>query len=121
DEVYLQEIGRKVAASSPLTSVAVYDGTVYAGSANGLYQLNGNELVEVKPLREPLNRLVTAKGALWAITSQGLNRYQNGAWKKISDERVTDVCEHLGEVVACGGGKLWRVTADALKPLTALQ
>src|SRR5213076_1975720 len=55
DKVYLQEIGRKVAANSPLTAVAVYDGTVYAGSTNGLYQLNSNELVEVKALHEPVN------------------------------------------------------------------
>jgi len=121
DEVYLQEIGRKVAATAPLTSAAVFDGTVYAGSTNGLYQLDGSELVEVKMLRKPINRLVTAKGALWAITSPGLYLHQHGAWKKISDEQISDVCDHLGEVVVCGGSRLWRATEDALEPLTALQ
>lgn len=47
DEVYLQEIGRKVATSAPLTSVAVYEGNIFAGSAKGLHQLKGNELVEI--------------------------------------------------------------------------
>ncbi|MHB8522511.1 MAG: hypothetical protein ACYDH9_17380 [Limisphaerales bacterium] len=119
DNVYLQETGRKVTASAPLTSVAVYEGIVYAGSAKGLHQLKGNELVEVSELREPVNRLVTAGGALWAITSPGLHRFQNGAWKKISGEVVSDVCEHLGAVVAAGGSRLWRVKGDALEPLTA--
>src|SRR5882672_7040793 len=121
DQVYLQEIGRKVAASEPLTSVSVYEGTVYTGSTKGLYQLNGNELIEVKALREPVNRLVIAKGALWAITSPGLHRLQNSAWKKITNERVNDVCEHLGEVVVCGEGRLWRAMEATLEPVTALQ
>ena len=119
DEVYLQEIGRKVTASAPLTSVAVYEGNVYAGSVKGLHQLKANELVEVSELREPVSRLVTAGGALWIITSQGLHRFQSGSWKKVSAEAVSDVCEHLHEVVAAGGSRLWRVNGDALEPLTS--
>jgi len=118
DEVYLQEIGRKVTASTPLTSVAVYEGDVYAGSAKGLHQLKVNELVEVSELREPVSRLVTAGSALWIITSQGLHRFQGGSWKKVSVEVVSDVCEHLSEVVAAGGNRLWRANGDALQPLT---
>ena len=119
DDVYLQEVGRKATTSVPLTSVAVYEGKVLAGSAKGLHQLKGSELVEVSELREPVSRLVTAGGALWATTSPGLHRFQNGSWKRISAEAVSDVCEHLGEVVAAGGSRLWRVKGDALEPLTS--
>lgn len=80
DEVYLQEIGHKVTASAPLTSVAVYRGSVFTGSATGLQELQSNELVEVSALREPVSRLVTAGGALWVITSRGLHRFQNEVW-----------------------------------------
>ncbi|MEO6181710.1 MAG: hypothetical protein ABIP71_01120, partial [Verrucomicrobiota bacterium] len=119
DEVYLQEMGRKVAASAPLIAVAVYEGNVYAGSARGLHQLKGNGLVEVSELRDPVSRLVTAGGALWVITSQGLHRLQSGSWKKISSEAISDVCEHLSEMVTAGGERLWRLKGDALEPLTS--
>ena len=121
DEVYLQEVGRKVASAAPLTSVAVYEGNIYAGSANGLLLLKGSKLVESSELRDTVNRLVTTKQALWAITSQGLHRLQAGVWKKVSSEAVNDVCEHLGEVVAAGGSRLYRVKGDTLKPLTGLE
>ena len=119
DDVYLQEVGRKVATGAPLTSVAVYEGKIFAGSPKALHQLKGNELVEVSELREPISRLVTADGALWAIARPGLHRFQNGTWKKISAEAVSDVCEHSGEVVAAGGSRVWRVEGDALEPLTS--
>ena len=53
-EVDLQEAGRKAAARAPLTSVAVYEGNLYAGSAKWLHQLKGNELVERSELHEPV-------------------------------------------------------------------
>jgi hypothetical protein len=119
DEVYLQEVGRKVATSVPLTSVAVHEGHMFAGSAEGLHQLKGDELVEVSELREPVSRLVTAGGALWAITGSGLHRLQNGSWKMVSGAAMSDVCEHLGEVVVAGGNHLWQVKGDALMALTS--
>ena len=54
DEIYLQEVGRKVWSPSPLTSVAVYEGKVYAGSAGGLYELTGNELAEIAAVRSAI-------------------------------------------------------------------
>lgn len=119
DKVYLQEIGRKVAVSFPLTSVAVHDGVVYAGSTNGLYRLNTNELTQVAEVRGPVGRLVSAGGALWIITPPGLHRFQRGAWKQISTEAVSDVSEHGREVIVAGGSRLWRVHGDSLQPLTS--
>ena len=121
DEVYLQEIGRKVTTKTPLTSVVVYEGNVYAGSTIGLHVLKGSELVEVSELREPVTRLVTVGGSLWVITSQGLHRLQNGSWEKISDEPMKDVCGHLKEVIAASNSRLWRIKDDALEPLTSRQ
>jgi hypothetical protein len=109
DEVYLQEVGRKIAASFPLTSVAVYEGKVYAGSAGGLYELTGNELSKIAAVRAPVQRLVVAGASLWALTSEGLLRFQPGSWKKVSGEAVNDLCEHLGEVVVAQQNRLWRV------------
>lgn len=121
DDVYLQEVGRKVVTASPLSSVAVFEGKVHAGSASGLLVLKGDALVEIGEMRERVTRLVTAGDALWVMTGSGLHRFQNGSWKKISDQPVTDVCEHMGEVIVSGGNHLWRVKEDALEPLTPLQ
>ena len=121
DDVYLQEIGRKIPSSVPLTSVAVYEGTVYAGSTSGLRLLRGNELVEIEPVRSAVHRLVVAGGNLWAITADGLLRLQQGAWKKLHGEPVNDLCEHGSEVVAAGRHRLWRVQGEALDPLSSAQ
>lgn len=118
DDVYLQEIGRKVAAPFSLTSVAVYEGKVYAGSSAGLHQLNGENWAPVSAVSAPVSRLVVTSKALWLISSQGLHRNQSGLWMKISDQPANDVAEHLGEVIVAAGRRLWRVAGDRLKPVT---
>ena len=45
DNVYLQEIGRKIATPQPLTSVATVSGRVFAGGDAGLLELKGEGLV----------------------------------------------------------------------------
>ena len=119
DEVYLQETGRKVTTDFPLTSVAVFAGKVYAGSAKGLFWLKGPTFTEVSEVGEPGTRLVVAKSALWVMTGKGLHRFDGRVWKKISTEPVTDVCEHRDGVIAASGDKLWRVNGDVLEPLTS--
>ena len=109
DEVFLQEVGRKVASAEPLSAVAVFEGKVYAGSEKGLYQLDGDRLAAVPELQDPITRLVKSRNALWAMTSRGLHRYQTGGWRKISDEAVTDITEHLDDIVAAIGNRLWRL------------
>ena len=119
DEVYLQEIGRKVPTTFALASVAVFEGQVYLGSAQGLYRLRGDALVSVeKAPPGSVLRLVPAKGALWAITGHGLNRFQGGLWQAISQETIVDVCEHLGEVIAASPRGLWRVGKAELEPMS---
>ena len=114
DDVYLQEVGRQVASAQPLTAVAVFDDQVYAGSKQGLLRLDADKLTPVAELSEPIRRLVATRDALWAITDQGLHRFGPAAWTKISGEPVTDVTEHLGQIIVSAGRRLWRVDGDAL-------
>src|ERR1041384_1280294 len=118
DEVYLQETGRKIPTTVPLTAVAVYEDKVYAGSAKGLHELRGNELADVPAFGEPVNRVVVPKESLWVMTSDGLWRFQRGVWKKVSAKPAIDLCEHLGEVVVAQANRLWRVHGETLEPLT---
>ncbi len=117
DDVFLQEVGRQVVTAEPLTAVAVQEGQVFVGSAHGVAQLAGDKLVEDATLKQPVQRLVSAGGSLWAITTPGLYRHEGAAWKQISPEAVSDVCAWRGEVVAAVDHKLWRVEGDHLERL----
>jgi hypothetical protein len=71
DDVYLQEVGRKITTSAPLTSVAVYDGNIFAGSAKGLNQLKAGELLEVSELREERCGRLQVRDCTASRTSRG--------------------------------------------------
>lgn len=114
DEIFLQEVGRQVPTSHPLTSVAVFNGSVYAGSDQNLFRLQADQLIPIDELSTPIRRLVATSGALWAITENGLYRLQRDDWKLISGDAVSDVTEHMGRVIVSIGRRLWRVDADAL-------
>ncbi|MBI3416217.1 MAG: hypothetical protein HY043_13055 [Verrucomicrobia bacterium] len=116
DEVFLQETGRRIPAPEALEAVAIFNRKVFAGSSKGLYQLDSGRLLPVAEFREPVLRLVTVGDSLWAMTGRGLHRQHAGAWKKVSDETVTDVAGHLGEIFAASGNHLWRVRGDKLEP-----
>jgi hypothetical protein len=114
DEVYLQEVGRKVETKEPVTAAAVLDGALYTGSRRGVRRLEGDKLVDAGGPSGQIVRLKTLGGALWAFPEKGLWRYADGAWKKLGDAVFTDACEHLGGVVAASRDHLYRVDGDTL-------
>lgn len=115
DEVYLQEVGRKIPTSAPLSAVAVVDGKIFAGSGAGLLRLQGSNLVPVIGFARPVQRLVVADGTLWVISPAGLYRRNEEAWKQVSSEPVTDVCAFRGQTLAAVGSQLWRVRDDTME------
>ncbi len=117
DEVYLQEVGRKVPTARPLTSVASYAGRVFAGAETGLLELKGDTLVMAGNLRAPVERLVVAQGSLWVLASNQVTRLRGDKWEKISEKPMTDLCEQRGEVMAVRGRELWRLRGETLEPL----
>ncbi len=118
DEIYLQEIGRKIAHADPLTSVAVHQGSVFVGTSKGLLRLDGRKLVPDPALTGAVQRLVVTPGSLWAIGSPGLHRLVDGGWKTVSTAAVTDVCQAREGVVVAAGNQLWRVSALGLELLS---
>ena len=119
DEVYLQEVGRKIPTTQPLTSVAIHGGQVFAGSETGLLELKGETLAAVEDIRTPVERLVEAQGSLWVLARDRVSRLRDHRWERISGQPMTDLCEHLGEVVAVQGTRLWRLRGEALEPFPA--
>jgi hypothetical protein len=116
DEVYLQEVGRKIPSTQPLTSVASYGGRVFAGSKAGLLELKGDTLVTVANLQAPVERLVEVQGGLWVLSNDQVTRLHGDSWEKISEKPMTDLCELRGEVVAVQGKALWRLRGQAFEP-----
>jgi hypothetical protein len=120
DAVFLQEVGDKIPSTDPLTAVAVHEGQVWVGTAHGLLRRQDNKVVS-ETLTQPIQRLVTTTGALWAVTSPGLHRRDGATWKEISTAAVTDVCDFRGHVVVAAGRQLWTVRRDALELLSTNQ
>jgi len=119
DEIYLQEVGRKIPTTQPLTSLATHAGRVFAGSSAGLLELKDDKLVAVENVRAPVERLVEAQGSLWVLAQNQVSRLRGDAWGKISEKPMTDLCEHRGEIVAAQGQKIWRWRGEAFEPSQA--
>lgn len=115
DDPFLQEVGRKIPFSEPLTALAAHEGKIYAGSGKGALLLDGTNLVSDPSLAQPVQRLVSTGGRLWAMTASGLFRHDGAAWKQVSSEAVRDVAEFRGEVIAASGNQLWRMRGDTLE------
>ncbi len=117
DEVYLQEIGRQVRSARPLTSVAVEAGRVFAGTPAGLVELSGENWTEVAGVRGAVRKLLSTPGAMTVLTEEGVFQMQAGAWKKTSDLKGSDLCEHRGRVVVSVDRRLWEARAGILEVL----
>jgi hypothetical protein len=115
----VQEVGRKIPGSQPLTCVTIHAGRVFAGSEAGLFELKGDALVAVAEVRAPVDRLVEAQGSLWVLARDQVSRLRGDSWEKISDKPMTDLCEHQGEVLAVRDTRLWRLRGDAFEALPA--
>ncbi len=117
DEVYLQEVGQKVAMPKPARCVAVHDSKIYVGSGTGLAVLDGDKLVPLDEPKGSVSRLKSLKGALWVIADSGLHRNRRGMWTKLADARVADICLYGSDVIVAAGRSLSRVRGDALVKL----
>ena len=114
DEVYLQEIEGRLPTKHPILAVAVFNGVLYAGSANGVEVLDGDKLVPAKGPEGTVSRLKVLNGALYAFTPTKLWRYDSKTWKSLADGNFTDGCVHLGSVVIASPQTLYRVDGDQL-------
>jgi hypothetical protein len=108
DEVYLQEAGEKIATAKPVTSVALYDGAIYAVVGGAIQIVREGALQEAADAPKGVRRLRSLDGALWAATDAGAYRFAGKAWEPVDKRAFVDFCLHLGQVYGATRDALYR-------------
>ncbi|MGH7867670.1 MAG: hypothetical protein ACREP9_08590, partial [Candidatus Dormibacteraceae bacterium] len=118
DDVFLQEVGRRIPASEPLTAVMAGSDGTWIGSGRGLARMDGDRLVDVPSVRGPVRRLVEAGGFIWAVTSSGLWRHEDTTWTQVATNAdISDVTAYRNGIIVAAGSRLWHLGGEALAPL----
>ncbi len=96
DQVYLQEIGRKLPTDQPVTALAAWKGEIYAVVGGGLRRLHESELQVVRNAPGKLQQLFALGGKLWGTTDEALYRFDDRAQsvEKVHEGTIVDVCTH---------------------------
>lgn len=109
DEVYLQEIGEKIATDKPVTAVALFQGKVYAVVGGTIKTLEGGSLTEASGAPAGAKRLWSLGGALWVSAEKGTFRRSSESWELVDERAFNDQCVHLGQVYAATRDDLFRL------------
>ncbi len=119
DNVYLQAVSQRIESDQPLTSVAIFHGRAYAGSAAGLFRMEDDSLVPVDGITGPVKKLMAGPRALWVITAEGLDRFDGTAWKTIHTGGISDMCLDGKKVIVAIDKALFQVAGSTtLRPLS---
>lgn len=98
DDVYLQEVGRKIPVTRGVDSVAVFAENAYTASGGLVQQVREDQLQEMAGAPKDMKRLKSVGGALWGFAGSGLYRFDGKSWSKTDDRPFVDLCLHLGQV-----------------------
>jgi len=98
DNVYLQEVGTKLATDAPVTNVVLLSEQPYAVMNGSVFALIDGTLQASPGAPTGVAQLESLAGALWAITDTHVYRFDGSAWSQVSDTPFVDLCLHLGSV-----------------------
>ncbi len=118
DDVFLQEVSRQLPVSSPVSSVAVWRGQVFAGSAAGLLELSGDSLNPVASVGGSVRRVVSLVDAVWALTDEALYRFRADSWQKIAQAGVVAMTDFGGHTLAATGSQLLEWDGARFSPIS---
>lgn len=108
DEVFWQEIGRKIPTDKPVTAIAVQDDTVFMVVGGAMKTLRDGALAAAPDAPTGVKRLRALGGALWASGENGTFRFAAGQWSRVDEKAFNDFCVHLGQVYAATRDDLFR-------------
>ena len=117
DEVYLQDVGSLIERESPLNTVAVCAGIAFVGDESGVWSLNGEKLEKQTGPTGAVTRLEVFDDTLWAVAADGLWKYREGVWSKVTGKPVADICLHDATVIIASGTELLALEEGGLTAL----
>jgi hypothetical protein len=117
DDVYLQEVSRKIPLDNPVTSVGIYENQCYAVMEGKVYLLSGDGVDPVAAGPARIRRLKSLSVDLWALSTEGIYRLCDGEWHKMDGREFVDVCLHLGVVHAATREEVDRLENGSFKDI----
>ena len=112
DEVYLQEVARKIPFDKPVSSIGAIQDQVLMVIESQVYQLKNDQFELLKKAPQGVNRLISLDEAIWALTKSGLQKYDGKTWTKMSDLVMVDICKHLGTIHAATEEDIYKLVGN---------
>src|SRR4030042_2023817 len=94
DDVYLQEVAKKIPTEQPVQELAVHEGHCFAVIGEKIWLLNNDFFNNEKNAPSGVKRLISVSGDLWALASDGIHRLKNNKWEIIDKREFVDICIH---------------------------
>ena len=85
DNVYLQDISIIVKTESPVQSVGEFNGKSFAVMNDQIYFIDNDRLNLFKDAPNGVRRLENEASGLWALSENGLYKYDSDSWKLIDN------------------------------------
>ena len=98
DKVYLQEHEKRIKTDTPVTSVELYQGSLYAVKDGLLHNLVDDRLSPVTRSPSGIQSLHALDGVLWGIADDGLYRYDGQTLTLVDDRNFVDMTLHRGNI-----------------------
>jgi hypothetical protein len=114
DQIYLQELNRKIPFSEPVQWVAVHRDKVWLVASGQLHQLQGNDIVKIQSPTENIHLLRALDDRLWLGGSQGLYEWSGNSWNQVTSAKIVDLCLHRGLVHMATRDDIFRLDGDQL-------
>ncbi|KAA3658659.1 MAG: hypothetical protein DWQ10_10720, partial [Calditrichaeota bacterium] len=114
DDVYLQESGQKIKTDQPVTAIAVFDGSCFAVVDKTIFKLEKESLAAVTSAPANVKKLMTLDGSLWALSDDGLFRFNGKKWQNLDEQKFVDLCMHQGALHAATRDAIYRLEGDKL-------
>lgn len=117
DDVYLQESASRIETTTPLLSVAVFEGKAYVGNSQGVSRVDELVLTPAGGPNTEVSLLRTLAGKLWAVAKNGLWKYDGFQWTHVSEIPIVDICIHGESIAVATSNQVFLWNDGALVPL----
>ncbi len=100
DDVYLQEVAKKIKTEHPIQDVAVLNETCFALINGQVNKLSNDQFQIVNNSPVNVNRLISENGSLWALAKGGIYQFKDNKWSLIDNKEFVDICMHQNRLHA---------------------